>query len=78
MKIKITKDGNVKLVLSREQARAVCDIVGLSNPESRIAMIDSVSPPQFRGEWTEEKDKVLVGVFHNLYQVLNRNTSIKD
>lgn len=61
MKIKRTSKGNVKLVISEEQALAIRDIVGKTNRTSRINAVDS-----FGGEWSIPQDNRLVEVYEAL------------
>ena len=58
MKIKRTSKGNVKLVITEEQARAVWNIVGKTSRTARIAAVN-----KFLGEWSIPQDNRLVEVY---------------
>ena len=58
-KIKTTKNGNIQMTISLEQAKAVRDIVGKSNIFARTKMVK-----KFHDVWTEESDDALLQVYY--------------
>lgn len=66
MKIERTSKGNVKLVISQEQAMAIRDIVGKTSRTARIVAVD-----KFLGEWTIPEDNRLLQVYEALDNFYN-------
>ena len=62
-KIKTTKNGNIQMTISPDQAQAIRDIVGRSNYCARKEMCNSFVSSS-KNRWTIEEDNALSEVYH--------------